>query len=206
MLYFRLFFLFLFLFSCSSSWAWIHIFTKKIASDLIGKFAQDAYLDRTDGTKGSVIGSREGKKAILVFWSTWCPPCYTDIGVIDQNFASIEEKGIKIILVDAGEPKQDVIYYFKKRHMNLISYVDVNSDMQRPYRLTVLPTLFFIDENGIIRSVTHQFPSDYENYFSDNKPVHLSSKTLETPGSDSGKKFNHGVLLDNSIPQQNKTQ
>ena len=37
--------------------------------------------------------------------------------------------------------------------------------LQEPYHLVGVPTLVFIDEKGIIRNVTHEFPSDYENYF-----------------------------------------
>ena len=109
-------------------------------------------------------GARQGKKAILVFWATWCPHCYEELGTINDNFASIEQKGIKIILVDVGETKEDVKEYFYQRQMKLISFLDEDSVLQGPYHLIGVPTLIFIDEKGIIRSVTHEFPSDYEEY------------------------------------------
>ena len=52
------------------------------------------------------LASRQDKKAILIFWATWCPHCYEDIGAINDSFASIENKGIKIILVDVGESRK----------------------------------------------------------------------------------------------------
>jgi thiol-disulfide isomerase/thioredoxin len=165
MFYFRLIFLVLFLFSSGSSWALSHLFTLKTPSLLIGKAAPDAVLAKTDGTTASVMGSRQGKKAILIFWATWCGPCYEDLGTIYRNFASIERKDIKIILVDAGETKEDVRKYFKKRRMAMVSFIDGKSSLQGPYHLILLPTLIFIDDKGIIRSVTHAFPSNYENYF-----------------------------------------
>ena len=72
---------------------------------------------------------------------------------------------IKIILVDVGETKEDVQEYFYRRQMKLVSFVDVDSVLQGAYRLIGVPTLIFIDEKGIIRKVTHEFPSDYTNYF-----------------------------------------
>ena len=134
-------------------------------SPLIGRAAQDVVLTRIDGGSGSVLSLRQDKKAILVFWATWCPHCYEDLGAINDNFVSIEKKGIKVILVDVGESAQDVKDYFNRRQMKLISFVDEDSYLQSTYHLVAVPTLIFIDEKGIIRNVTHQFPADYENYF-----------------------------------------
>ena len=135
-------------------------------SPLIGVAAPDAVLVQTDGASASVIGSRQGGKAILVFWATWCPHCYENLGAINDSFASVEKKGIKIILVDLGETKEDVKNYFNRRQMKLTSFIDEDGVLQGPYDLIGVPTLIFIDEKGIVRSVTHEFPSDYENYFS----------------------------------------
>ena len=166
MLYFRLIFLVLFLFFSSSTLVMSHLFAQTTDSPLIGMTAPDAVLTKMDGTSAGVLGSRQGGKAILVFWATWCPHCYENLGIINDSFASVEQKGIKIILVDVGETKEDVKNYFNRRQMELISFVDEDSVLKGPYYLIGVPTLIFIDEKGIIRSVTNEFPSDYENYFS----------------------------------------
>jgi thiol-disulfide isomerase/thioredoxin len=161
----RLIFLALFLFFPGSLWAMGHVSTQTAEGPMIGKAAPDAVLPKSDGTSASVMGSRHGQKAILVFWATWCPHCYEDLGAINNSFASIGQKGIKIILVDVGETKEDVQEYFYRRQMKLVSFIDENSLLQGPYRLIGVPTLIFIDEKGIIRNMTHVFPSDYSNYF-----------------------------------------
>jgi peroxiredoxin len=166
MLYFRLILLALFLFFSSSILAPSHLFAQTTDSPLIGMTAPDAILSKTDGTSASVLGSRQGGKAILVFWTTWCPHCYENLGIINGSLASIEQKGIKVILVDLGETQEDVKNYFNRRQMKLISFIDEDGVLQRPYHLIGVPTLIFIDEKGIIRSVANEFPSDYENYFS----------------------------------------
>jgi thiol-disulfide isomerase/thioredoxin len=162
----RLIFFALFLFSVPTVWAMGHVSTEATGGPLIGKAAPDAVLAKSDGTSASVLGSRHGQKAILVFWATWCPHCYEDLGAINNSFASVEQKGIKIILVDVGESKEDVQEYFYRRQMKLVSFVDEDSVLQGAYRLIGVPTLIFIDEKGIVRRVTHEFPSDYTNYFS----------------------------------------
>lgn len=143
-----------------------HASALAIQSPLIGKAAPDVVLTKSDGTSGGVISSRQGKKAILIFWATWCSPCYEELGVLNDRLVSIEQKGIRIILVDAGESKESVKDYFNRRQMKLASFVDEDNFLQGLYHIVGVPTVIFIDEKGVIRSVTHQFPSDYENYFS----------------------------------------
>lgn len=133
---------------------------------LIGKAAFDVVLPKTDGTPASIINARQGKKAILVFWATWCPHCYEELGKINDASAVVQKQGIRIILVDVGESKEAVQEYLMRRQINLSCFIDEENVSQDPYHLLGVPTLFFIDEKGIIRYVTHQFPSDYENYFS----------------------------------------
>lgn len=127
--------------------------------------APDAVLPKTDGTTASILASGQGKKTILVFWATWCPHCYEELGFINNNIASIEQEGIKIVLVDEGEAKENIQEYFYRRQMKLTSFIDGDSILQEAYHLIGIPTLIFIDEKGIIRSVTHVFPSDYANHF-----------------------------------------
>ncbi len=142
-----------------------HLSSPETSSPIIGQTAPDVVLGNTDGSSSAVIGSRQGKKAILIFWATWCPHCYEELGDLNGNLVSIERKGIKIILVDIGETKEDVKDYFKRRQMKLVSFVDQDSFLQGAYHLIGVPTLVFIDEKGIIRNVTHEFPSNYQDFF-----------------------------------------
>jgi len=136
-----------------------------VRSPLINKPSPDLVLTNTEGKTDPILSSRQGKKAVVIFWATWCPHCYEELGQLNDNIANIEQKGIKIILVDIGETTTDVKDYFKRRQMRLISFVDEDSSVQEPYHIVGVPTLIFIDEKGMVRNVTHQFPSDYESYF-----------------------------------------
>lgn len=143
-----------------------HVSAPTAKGPLIEKAAPDVVLTKSDGKSASVMGSRQGKKAILVFWATWCPHCYEELGTISESIAAAEKKGIKIILVDVGETTATVKGYLNRRQMKLVTFVDEDSFLQGAYHLMGIPTLIFIDEKGIIRNSTHTFPADYENYFS----------------------------------------
>jgi len=163
--YLRLISLVLFLSCPLYGWGMGHAPTESPQGPLIGKAAPDAVLPGSDGTSASVVDARQGKKGILVFWTTWCPHCYEELGKIKESLASARQKGIRIILVDMGESPQDVKEYLIRRQINLTCFIDEDDTLQAPYYLSGVPTLVFIDERGIVLDVTHEFPSDYENYF-----------------------------------------
>ncbi len=132
---------------------------------LVGKAAYDATLPTALGRQKSLSQAREGKKAVLFFWATWCPHCHDEITRMNRNMDAITAKGIKIVLVSIGETKEDVAAYLKYNHVPLDSFLDEDNALQGPYDLVGVPTLVFVDEKGIIREVRHDFPDDYEKFF-----------------------------------------
>lgn len=132
---------------------------------LVGKTAYDATFPTALGQQRSLSQAREGKKAVLFFWATWCPHCHQEIVRMNKNLDAITAKGVKIVLVSIGETKEDVAAYLKRNAVVLDSFLDEDNALQGPYDLVGVPTLVFVDEKGIIREVRHDFPDDYERFF-----------------------------------------
>lgn len=129
------------------------------------KPALDVTLPRSDGTSASLMSARQGGKAILIFWATWCPHCREELERINQLLPQMEEKGIKIILVNVGESREEINAYFERRQINLISFMDEENVLQEPYDLVGIPTVVFVSAEGNILSSSHEIPSDFDAIF-----------------------------------------
>ena len=70
-----------------------------------------------------------------------------------------------MLLVDVGETKEDVKAYLAHQGIALESFVDEDNTVAGQYSVIGVPTLFFLDEQGIVRSIEHEFPTDYEDRF-----------------------------------------
>ena len=81
-----------------------------------------------------------------------------------QNLDAITASGLNIVLVSEGESKADVVAYLQRNHVPLDSLLDEDSVLQEPYQLEGVPTLFFVDEKGIIRGVRHGLPDDLSSF------------------------------------------
>ena len=85
---------------------------------------------------------------------------------IKADLSAITAKDINIVLVSVGEKKEQVAAYLKSNDLPLDSLLDEDNALQEPYGLVGVPSLFFVDEKGIIRAMRHGSPDNYEGLFS----------------------------------------
>ncbi len=128
--------------------------------------APDFTLKRTDDQTLSLTQARAGKAAILFFWATWCPHCHEELERVRQNLESIRAKGIEVVLVDIGETKEEVKSYLTNQGIALESFLDEENSVAGQYNVQGVPSVFLIDEKGIVRNMSYGFPSDYESQLS----------------------------------------
>jgi peroxiredoxin len=136
-----------------------------ITNTLIGKPAADFTLETLKDKKVNMTKYRDGKKAIIFLWATWCPHCRVELKRINEMQDEMAAKGIKIILVSLGEEKETVRSYINRHQYTFDIFLDEEQSLEGPYQLVGVPTLFFLDENGVIKYVDHALPEDYEAPF-----------------------------------------
>ena len=131
----------------------------------IGKEAKDFTLKVVNGEKTSLKDYREGKRAIIFFWATWCPHCVKELQVLNAQKEEIAKKNIKLVLVDVGENESIVGNYLKKRNIEMSVFLDEDSAVSDEYGLIGVPTFYLVDEQGIVVDVKHSLPEDLETVF-----------------------------------------
>jgi len=133
-----------------------------------GKAAPDFTLSTL--TKDAVTMStyRGNQAAILFFWATWCPHCRTALEDLNTRATEIQNQGIKIILVDVGEPKAQVKEYADARKVTLDVFLDEDSAVSSDYSILGVPTFFLVNKEGIIKSATHLLSEDYQKILTKN--------------------------------------
>jgi peroxiredoxin len=132
----------------------------------IGKPMQDFQLPMLNGGPASLTEYRQGKRAIVFFWATWCPHCREALSKISANRQEIDGKGIQVVLVDIGENAEVVGKYFEKNKIDMDVFIDESTEVATLFGIIGVPTFYFIDEEGIIKNVLHGYPDDLEAAFS----------------------------------------
>ncbi|WAA10792.1 redoxin domain-containing protein [Fervidibacillus albus] len=127
-----------------------HNFTEKAA---VGYVAPDFELPTLDGQFVRLSDYR-GKKVIVNFWASWCPPCQSEMPHI-QAFYEQQDKGeIEILAVNLTN-KDDGIHevqsFVSDYGLTFPIPLDEDGNVGKIYPSVSIPTSYFIDSNGIIR-------------------------------------------------------
>ena len=119
-----------------------------------GFTAPDFTLDLLDG--GTITLSELRGKAVLVnFWTSWCPPCRLEMPAIEKTYRSYKDIGFVVIGLNltAQDSEQAAADFAKEIGLTFPIALDRDNAIGNLYRVNALPTSYFIDRNGVIRSV-----------------------------------------------------
>lgn len=94
-----------------------------------------------------------GKAVWVNFWATWCPPCQAETPILREIDETYRDRGLVIVAVNVQETVEAASDYAERYGLEYVIGADVSGHVFRQYRVFGLPTQFFIDANGLIRSI-----------------------------------------------------
>jgi thiol-disulfide isomerase/thioredoxin len=94
-----------------------------------------------------------GTPVMVNFWATWCPPCRSEMPLI-QEFATEHQGEFIVLAINAGEQK-DIVQDFveSQGYSNIIFLLDPENSVANFYRVPGFPTSLFVDEEGMLQGV-----------------------------------------------------
>ncbi|MNY19304.1 Thiol-disulfide oxidoreductase ResA [compost metagenome] len=104
----------------------------------------------------------KGKWYILDFWIMGCKPCIANFPKVDALVKQFKNR-IEIIQVGIGgnELKQYYEAIRKKQGLNIPMAFD--GVLSNKWQISAYPTIFIIDDKGVLRVITHELSSEKLN-------------------------------------------
>ncbi|WP_298826856.1 redoxin domain-containing protein [uncultured Planococcus sp.] len=121
----------------------------------IGEKAPDFQLTTLDGEKVK-LSDYQGKKVMLNFWATWCPPCRAEMPHMQSYYdEQAEDENVVILAVnlttkDKGLGK--IEEFVEEFGLEFPIPMDENGDVGSTYQAASIPTSYMIDTNGRIQN------------------------------------------------------
>ena len=108
------------------------------------------------GNKGETLqlSAFRGKKVILNFWATWCPPCKAESPEFEKFYEDNKDQNVVILsvnLTSEEREKGDVENFIHKYHLTYPVALDLNREASGLYRISAIPTTYLIDSSGILQ-------------------------------------------------------
>ena len=93
-----------------------------------------------------------GHPVLINFWSESCPPCRLEMPFLERTYTQAHG-AFTLLGVNQADPKEDIAPFGKEFKITYPLLFDPGGKVNAAYGVTAIPTTYFIDSNGIVRSV-----------------------------------------------------
>ncbi|MEB3102427.1 peroxiredoxin family protein [Ferviditalea candida] len=117
-----------------------------------GNIAPNFKLSKLDGEAVS-LSDLKGKKVILNFWATWCPPCQMEMPHMEKIYKEYEKQGVVVLGVNLTFTEQDpakVPVFVQDYGLSFPIALDKKGEVSDLYAVVGYPTTYIIDSRGVI--------------------------------------------------------
>jgi thiol-disulfide isomerase/thioredoxin len=100
------------------------------------------------------LADLRGKAVWINFWTTWCPPCQSEVPILRELSQRYRDRGLELIAISVQETSPaDVKAYADRYQLGYTIGFDGSGTIFHEYKAYGLPTQIFIDPSGVIQSI-----------------------------------------------------
>lgn len=116
--------------------------------------APEFTLPTLDGEEVT-LSSLRGQVVVINLWTSWCPPCREEMPAIEQVYGQYREQGLVVLGLNSTfqDDEEAAAAFVRELGLTFPILLDRTGAASRRYQLQALPTTYFVDRQGIIRSV-----------------------------------------------------
>jgi len=124
----------------------------------IGKISPDYKFRDPINTKAKTLHSVKAKRKLVMFWSSTCPHCESEMPKIIENYKKLQDNGVQVV----GLSFDSSLEAFKNRAKTLPWINDTeakgwNSSVSDIFNIHATPQYFLLDENNKIIAKPNSF-------------------------------------------------
>ena len=117
-----------------------------------GFLAPDFTLMALNGSTYSLNNLR-GNAVFINFWMTECRYCQYEMPNIQKMHDTYANEGLIVLGVNVGDSLSDAEGYARRLKINFTILLDSDETTSRAYLVNGYPTSYFIDREGVIKSI-----------------------------------------------------
>lgn len=111
--------------------------------------------------------SLEGRPVMLVFWNTWCASCRRELPRIDRLAAEFGPQGLELLAINTGfnDSESKARAFWQKSGYLFPFAFDHRFDVGQAFAIRGVPTIFLIDDKGVVRYKQAVIPPNMDVQF-----------------------------------------
>jgi thiol-disulfide isomerase/thioredoxin len=126
----------------------------RIPSPREGFPAPDFALE-TPGGEPVRLADLRGRVVVVNLWASWCAPCRAEMPALEALYAANRERGLVVVGLNSTyqDDEAAALRFAADLGLTFPIVLDRDGAVSGRYRLRALPSTFFVDRAGVIRSV-----------------------------------------------------
>jgi cytochrome c biogenesis protein CcmG, thiol:disulfide interchange protein DsbE len=107
-----------------------------------------ATLPRLDGQGTGSLAEYRGKPVLLNAWASWCPPCKSEMPLLERTHRRIASAGGTVLGIDVQDDRSSALRFLRDKGVTFPSLRDRDRDYAHRFGVTGYPESFLIDARG----------------------------------------------------------
>ena len=96
------------------------------------------------------LAEHHGKVVVLNVWASWCPPCVSEMPLLQRTHDRIASRGGIVLGIDTQDAQEDALKFLREKKIEFPSLRDRDREYGRQLGVSGYPETFLIDREGRI--------------------------------------------------------
>jgi len=110
-------------------------------------------LRRLGGDGTGSLANYAGKVVVLNVWASWCPPCRSEMPLLERTHKQIERDDALVLGIDSQDVSEDALRFLREQEISFPSLRDRDGQYADSLGVSALPETFLIDREGRIAAL-----------------------------------------------------
>jgi cytochrome c biogenesis protein CcmG/thiol:disulfide interchange protein DsbE len=107
-----------------------------------------ATLPRLDAPGSGSLAEYRGHAVLLNAWASWCPPCKSEMPLLERAHRRMQRDGGTVLGVDVQDDRQSALAFLRRKGVTFPSLRDRDRSYVHELGVTGYPESFLIDRKG----------------------------------------------------------
>ena len=112
--------------------------------------------------KNIKLSEYRGQVVLVNFWASWCGPCRQEMPILEKLYKKYSSLGFVVLGVNVDDKPAQAESLLKLIDVSFPVLFDTDKKISEKYKVTAMPSSFFVDRDGMIRSEHKGYLPEYE--------------------------------------------